>query len=187
MKEYQGLASGDLIHHIPHAMTLQATGFRVAGPADISALARVINRAYEVERFFVAGGRTNEADLAQRLLKPTAVFLVVDDGAAPGELAGAVYVEIRGERGYFAMLSVDPRRQGSGLGRLLVIAAEEHCRVAGCAFMDIEIVNLRTELPPFYAKLGYAPYATGPFPFPERQLRPAHLVLMTKPLGDLWQ
>ena len=175
-----------MIHHNAGAMVLPATGPRLARQADVSALARVINRAYEVERFFVVGHRTSEAAVAEYLDRADAVFLVVDDGAAPGELAGAVYIEIRGDRGYFAMLSVDPRRQGSGLGRLLVTAAEEHCRTAGCTFLDIEVVNRRTELPAFYVKFGYAPYATAPFPSVERLSRSAHLVLMTKPLVPLW-
>jgi GNAT superfamily N-acetyltransferase len=168
-------------------MTLQAIGPRLAGQADVPALVRVINRAYAIERFFVEGDRTNEAQVAERLAKPRAVFLVVDDGAAPGELAGAVHVEVRGDRGYFAMLSVDPRRQGSGLGRLLVSASEEHCRAAGCTFLDIEVVNLRAELPAFYAKFGFAACATAPFRSPERLSRHAYLVMMTKPLVPLWQ
>jgi GNAT superfamily N-acetyltransferase len=167
-------------------MVLYVTGPRIAGASDIPALARVINRAYDIERFFVTGTRTSEAEVAERLGKANASFLVVDDGAMPSDLAGAVYVEIRGVRGYFAMLAVDPRRQGSGLGRLLVTAAEDYCRKAGCTFLDIEVVNLRTELPPFYAKFGYAPYATAPFPTVERLSRSAHLVVMTKPLVPLW-
>jgi GNAT superfamily N-acetyltransferase len=174
------------MHHNPQVMVLHATGLRVAGPADVPALARVINRAYVVEEFFVEGARTSEGDIAQRLANANALFLVVDDPAVSHELAGAVYVEIRAERGYFAMLAVDPRCQGSGLGRLLVTAAEDHCRLAGCTFMDIEVVNLRAELPAFYAKFGYAPYATAPFRQVERLLRAAHLVVMTKPLVSPW-
>ena len=167
-------------------MVLHALGPRVAGPADVRALTRVINDAYAVERFFVAGHRTSEAAIAERLTTANAVFLVVDDAANHSELAGAIFVEIRRERGYFAMLAVDPRHQGSGLGRLLVTAAEDHCRAAGCTFMDIEVVNLRSELPAFYAKFGYSPYAIAPFRQPERLLRPAHLVVMTKPLVSPW-
>ena len=42
-----------MIHHNAGAMVLPATGPRLARQADVSALARVINRAYEIERFFV--------------------------------------------------------------------------------------------------------------------------------------
>jgi hypothetical protein len=52
--------------------------------------------------------------------------------------------------------------------------------------MDIEVVNLRSELPAFYAKFGYAACAITPFRQVERLSRPAHLVQMTKPLVSPW-
>jgi ribosomal protein S18 acetylase RimI-like enzyme len=85
------------------------------------------------------------------------------------------------------MLAVDPDQQGRGLGRLLVTAAEEYCREAGCRFLDISVVNLRTELPGFYRQFGFTPYGTAPFQDPGKLTRSAHLVLMTKPLVDLWK
>jgi GNAT superfamily N-acetyltransferase len=158
----------------------------MADAADIPALVRVINKAYAVEKMFVDGERTSDDQVRERLTRPTAVFLVVDDGAAPGELAGTVFVEVKAERGYFGMLAVDPHRQGSGLGRLLVTAAEEHCRAAGCQFIDIDVVNVRTELPPFYAKFGYAPYGLGEFHSLAPLKRPVHVVKLTKPLVPIW-
>ena len=64
-------------------------------------------------------------------------------------------MEVRGTRGYFGMLAVDPSRQSSGVGRRLVELAEQYARDHGCSVMDIRVVNLRTELQPFYRKLGY--------------------------------
>ena len=162
---------------------------RAATPDDVPALARTINAAYLAEAFFVAGPRTTEGELRAMLAHPDGAFLVVDDdapGAIAGAIAGAVYVERRGARGYFGMLSVDPARQGGGLGRRLVGAAESWCRAAGCRFLDLSVVDLRADLAPFYAALGFAPYATAPFPQPDRLTRPAHLVLLTKPLAGLW-
>jgi GNAT superfamily N-acetyltransferase len=53
------------------------------------------------------------------------------------------------------MLAVDPSLQGAGLGRRMVEAVEEHCRRHGCKHVDIMVLSLRPELPPFYRKLGY--------------------------------
>lgn len=156
---------------------------RLAGPADIPALARVINAAYKVEAFFLKAPRISEADLQATLESPTSIFLILD-GRERGTLAGAVQVELRGERGYFGLLSVDPARQGEGLGRALVEAAEAHCRAAGCVALDIDVVNLRTELPAFYAKFGLVPVSTAPFPAEEKLTRPAHLVVMSKSLVE---
>ena len=160
-------------------MTNHAT-YRTATPADVPALVRLINSAYRVEVFFLHGDRTSAPDVVAKLEAPASDFLVIDDS---GGLAGAVHVEVRGERGYFALLSVDPSHQGRGLGRVLVEAAEAHCRAAGCRALDIDVVNLRTELPPFYAKFGFRPTGVTPFPAQSKLKQPVHLVVMSKPLG----
>lgn len=168
---------------------------RAATADDVPALVRLINRAYIVEQFFVTGPRTSEDDIQDRLARPGSRFLVIDDEGVQrgddervsgGVLAGAVYVQAKGDRGYLAMLSVDPTRQKTGLSRILVGAAEQYCREASCRFLDLDIVNLRKELPAFYARFGFVPFDTAPFQDPHRLTRPAHLVLMTKPLVDIW-
>ena len=73
-------------------------------------------------------------------------FLVLPDGEA---LAGSVYVEMHGTVGYFGLLSIDPARQKQGPGARLIRIAEGACRDAGCAEIELEVVNLRTELPPY--------------------------------------
>ncbi len=154
---------------------------RLASPNDAPALTRLINSAYRVEAFFIIGDRISEPEVLARIGGRHSEFLAIE-GSASGHLTGAVYVELRGDRGYFGMLSVDPGHQGTGLGRVLVEAAEAHCRRAGCRAIDIDVVNLRTELPPFYAKFGYVPTGTEAFPAPGKLKQPVHLVLMSKPL-----
>ena len=97
-------------------------------------------------------------------------------------LVGCVFAELRGERGYFGLLAVDPSKQGSGLGSRLMDAAEQYCREAGCQFMDLTVVNLREKLPDFYRRRGYAESGTEPFPAAPRAKIPCHLVRMSKPL-----
>jgi hypothetical protein len=53
-------------------------------------------------------------------------------------------------------------------------AVEERCREAGCSDLDIEIVNLREELPAFYAANGFVPVSTEPFPEQRKLRRDAH-------------
>jgi GNAT superfamily N-acetyltransferase len=154
---------------------------RYATEEDIPELVRIINAAYRVEDFFVYGDRTSEEDIATRMADPATSIIVVD---APGSssLAGAVLVDVHDRRGHFAMLSVDPPYQGRGIARELINAVEEHCRRAGCNALDLEIVNLRDELPAFYEAMGFASGETAPFPNTGKLKRDAHLVIMSKAL-----
>ncbi len=154
---------------------------RYATPKDIPELVRVINLAYRVEDFFIDGDRTNAADVKSRMETPGACFIVVDSDSS-GVLAAAVFVEVHERRGHFAVLSVDPAFQGRGLAGLLIDGVEKHCREAGCDALDMEVVNLRLELPAFYTKFGFTPSGTAIFPATEKLTQEAHLILMTKPL-----
>src|SRR5258708_7214754 len=80
-------------------------------------------------------------------------FLLAEDAAG---LAGCVYIEMHGERSYLGLLSVEPKRQGCGLGRKLMAEAENFARDAGCRAMDLRAISPRAEqLLPFYLRLGY--------------------------------
>lgn len=158
------------------------TQVRKAGPSDVPELVRLINAAYRVEDFFIDGDRVDAGDVRAHMTEPGAVFLVVDGDA--GRLAGCVHVVVNGTRGHFGLLSVDPALQRAGLGRSLVVAAEDYCRQAGCHEMDLVYVNVRNELPPFYRRMGYVETgATSPLPGAGGKLKqPAHLVEMLKAL-----
>lgn len=157
---------------------------RVATPDDIPEIVRVTNAAYRVEDFFIDGDRTHAAEVSDKLRDERAVFLVVDrpdEAGAARQLAASVYVVVRGDRGYFGMLSVDPAMQKRGFGRVLIDAIDAHLRAAGCAVVDIDVVNLRLELPAFYQALGFVATGTAPFLNPHTT-RDAHLITMEKSL-----
>jgi predicted N-acetyltransferase YhbS len=152
---------------------------RLAEARDVAAVVRLINVAFRAaESFFVASNRISCAALQLMLDKGN--FLLATDAAG---LAGCVYVELRGERAYFGLLAVDPARQHRGLGRRLVGEAENHARAAGCRLMDLRIVSVRAELPPFYRRLGYIETGTEPFPTDVESKLPCHFVVMSKPLA----
>ena len=148
---------------------------RAATPADASHLAALVTLAYRVEAFVVDGDRTDTVDVTRRLERGD-FLLLEEDGA----LVGCVYVQETDGLGYFGMLSIDPQHQRRGLGATLVDAAEQWCARKGCAVVEIEVVNLRTELPPFYRRLGYVEQGTRPFPDPERCKLPCHFIVMSK-------
>jgi len=154
-------------------------GFEIATAteADVQRLTALINSAFALEKFFVSSDRTTPDQIRGYL--STGTFLVVRGRDA--DLAACVYLERRGDRAYVGMLSVDPSRQKTGLGRLMMDAAERRAADLGCRAVDIRVVNLREELPPFYRARGYVECGEEPFDNPFAT-RPAHYMLMTKEL-----
>ena len=59
--------------------------------------------------------------------------------------------------------------------------AEAMGTALGCTVMDLQIVNLREELGPWYRSLGYAEVGTAPYQHRSTK-RPCHLVKMSKAL-----
>jgi predicted N-acetyltransferase YhbS len=154
------------------------TKIRIANSADDEKIKNVINAAFKIaEEFFVDSNRITLAEVQQH--RASGAFLVAESEEA---ITGCVYVEPRGERAYLGLLSVDPARQQSGLGSRLMEAGEEYCRERGARFMDIYIVNLRTDLPAFYERRGYVENGTTPFPAEVPTKQPCHFINMTKPL-----
>jgi ribosomal protein S18 acetylase RimI-like enzyme len=155
----------------------QSVSIRSAVGRDIPALVRLINAAFLVEQFVFDGDRIN-ADETQAFMD-TGKFLLAEDAAG---FAGCVYLEIRQDRGYLGLLAVDPARQRTGLGSMLVAAAEDYFRAGGCRAVDLRVISQRTPLPPFYRHLGYVEIGTAPFS-PSLQTKvPGYYIVMSKPL-----
>lgn len=156
-----------------------AISVRRARPDDAPALAELVNRAYEIEGFFVDGNRTSAAEIEKLIAKGT--FLVLERGPV---LAAAVYVDTRDPSagGYIGMLSVEPTLQGMGLGTRLVRIAEAMCEAMGVPSVRLRIVNLREELCRWYKGLGYR--EVGTFPFEREAKQPCHFVELRKWLAQ---
>lgn len=157
---------------------------RLATSGDTAAIIALVNTAFRLERFF-EGTRTDAERM--KTMRDQGQFLVIEDDVLEdetGRIVASIWVELRGERGYLGMLAVHPERQGSGLARAMMQAAEDHSRQHGCKFTDLTVLSLRPELLPLYRKLGYVEIGTDEF-HPSRPLKPGvecHCVKMAKAL-----
>lgn len=93
------------------------------------------------------------ADIAAARATPVSTVLVAHDG---GDVVGSVMAGYEGHRGWLYYVAVDPSRQGTGLGRALVTAAEEWLRGAGAAKVMLMVRSTNEQVTAFYGRLGYA-------------------------------
>ena len=152
---------------------------RLATEADTVRLKHLVNTAFSIETF-LDGTRTSDESLAAMMQK--GAILIAED--AEEQLAGCVYTEVRGKRGYLGMLTVDPARQGKGLGTRIMQEAEEYLRSQGCVAVDIIVLSLRTELPPIYRRHGFVETGTAPYDL-NRNIKTGedcHFIKMSKDL-----
>ena len=145
--------------------------------SDAGHLAALINAAFVVEQPIFGGDRTN-TDAVHALLD-RGHFLVLEES---NRLVGCVFVEVRGKRGYVGLLSVEPSRQGSGLGRTLMAAAEQYFGQAHCKVIDLRVMSARTPLPGFYEHLGYEETHRSELPAQTRPKVPCCYIHMSKRL-----
>jgi ribosomal protein S18 acetylase RimI-like enzyme len=149
---------------------------RTAVSDDAPEIARVVNEAFEVEREFRPGDRTN-ADEVRQILERDAFLVLEQDG----RIVAAVHVRVTPPTGYFGMLGVEHAAQGGGLGRTLTFAAEDYCRQRGCTEMTLSTGAERSQLVAWYERLGYRVTRTAPSDNPAFN-RAIPVVEMSKPL-----
>lgn len=151
---------------------------REATAKDIAKIVALINEAYlPAEGFLYEGPRIDTEEVRSKLEK--GAFLLQPNSV--GALDGCVYVEVRGEVGYFGLLAVSTDRQHHGLGRKLITSVEAYFKTRACGEVEIDVVNHRQELFGFYGGLGY--HVVGQRPFEDQRLQqPSHFVIMRKTL-----
>ena len=150
---------------------------RPAEVNDVDAIVRLVNRAFVAESPYIEGERINADGV--RELWPKGTFLLGEENAV---LAACIFVEPRGERAHLGLVSVDPVRQGNGLGSNLMAAAEAHCRANGFREMELRFINHRTELERFYTRMGFVATGVMEAAVDHRVKLPFLFVQMTKAL-----
>jgi guanine deaminase len=172
-----------------------ACALRVAVDDDCAALMRVVNEAYRVEigdsgvafkRFDRYTSVEQVRDDVARAQRDRRFVVATDDD---GAIVGCVRVIVDGERADFGPFAVLPSAQGRGIGSALLARVDALARDARCAHIEIEVVNHRTDLLPFYEGRGFERVGTAPCDAEhncdEAQVtRPSHFVLMRKQLNQ---
>lgn len=148
-----------------------------ASPADAPELKDLLEAAYRGDS--ARQGWNHEADILddERIGREELVALLADPAVTiltardAGALVGCVAVTRKDEAlGYLGMLCVLPTLQSSGLGRMLLDAAEDHGRAVGLATMEMTVIDSRESLIAWYVRRGYGfTGETRPF----HELRPA--------------
>ncbi|GIL02879.1 MAG: N-acetyltransferase [Alphaproteobacteria bacterium] len=95
-------------------------------------------------------------DLRARAASGT--VLAVLDGDRP---VACLFCEPRGAALYLGKLAVDPSRQGEGLGRLMVLHAEELARRERLGWLELQVRIELTRNQAFFAALGFEKTAEG--------------------------
>ncbi len=160
---------------------------------DISALDRLVNSAYRgessrkgwtTEADLLDGIRTSEASLRTMLQNPNAMILKYEEA---GHLLGCVYLEMKGNDLYLGMLTVSPDIQAKGIGKQLLMAAEQIAQHRKCRALTMTVITVRHELIAWYERRGYR--KTGqiePFPDDSRfgiQKQPLEFMVLKKEIS----
>lgn len=149
---------------------------------DVEQLVQLLNSAYRgessrqgwtTEADLIAGERRTDAkNLADVMRIPGSVILKYTNDQQ--QIIGTVNLQKHDNRLYLGMFSVSPAAQGGGIGRQLLIAAEEHAREVGCGIIYMSVISVRTELIDWYKRNGYVD-TNERKPFYEDDLTGRHL------------
>jgi ribosomal protein S18 acetylase RimI-like enzyme len=149
---------------------------------DATAIVQLLNSAYRgepstkgwtTEAHLIAGNvRTNETSVINVLDQNGSVILKCTNDE--GTIVGTVNLQQHGNRLYLGMFAVSPHLQGSGIGKLLLNAAEAHAKDVGCSSIYMSVISVRTELIDWYKRHGYIDTGERK-PFQEDGLTGRHL------------
>ena len=161
-----------------------AIAFRFAQLSDIPSIVQLVESAYRgdasragwtTEADFLQGQRVDAQSVQADIENPDSVIVLAEYaatastasiGSATGILASC-HLQKKQSTCYFGMFSVQPKQQGTGLGKQMMAEAERIARDHWlCTQMQMTVIDIREELIRFYERRGYL--HTGkhlPFPY----------------------
>jgi ribosomal protein S18 acetylase RimI-like enzyme len=91
-------------------------------------------------------------DIERKLQQEPELFIVAEHN---GQLLGSVMAGYDGHRGWIYYLSVLPQYQSQGVGKSLVLQAEQRLHSKGCPKIQLMIRHDNSSVQDFYRTLGY--------------------------------
>jgi ribosomal protein S18 acetylase RimI-like enzyme len=157
-------------------MSFIPVSFRPATFHEAPLIVELVNSAYRgdsgrkgwtTEADLLDGQRTDMEEVLEAISAADSMILL---GESLGEILASAHLEKTGADAYLGMLAVNPLRQGQGLGKRLMNAAERLAAERwGAAAMRMSVIALREDLIAFYERRGYARTGrTRPFPASEQ-------------------
>ncbi|HEV2110738.1 MAG TPA: ribosomal protein S18-alanine N-acetyltransferase [Gammaproteobacteria bacterium] len=123
---------------------------RPATTRDIDELLRLENACFDHDLL-------SRTDFRNALRASRSLVLVRADG---DRLAAYALLRMKGRQGHLQSLAVDPEARRRGLGRALIVAAEEAALARGARHMQLELREDNGAAEALYESLGYRHHGT---------------------------
>lgn len=129
---------------------------------DAPQIVALVNAAYRGESSRL--GWTTEADLLEGIRTDHAeIMAILDDqdamilvGISDAAIVASVHLQKNADAAFLGMFAVNPRAQGTGIGKQMLVAAERQVQdVWKIGKMRMKVINVRHELIIFYERRGY--------------------------------
>ena len=154
---------------------------RSAQARDVDAIVQLVESSYRgdqsrrgwtTEADLLSGQRTDRGEVDAALKNTPGRSSTMLLGELDGELVGCLQLTRAGDtlapspQVGLGMFAIRPARQGIGLGKQLLIAAEAAARMRGAKQLRIEVIGQRQELIGWYQRRGFVPSGErAPFPY----------------------
>ena len=129
---------------------------------DAGQIAALVNSAYRgesskqgwtTEADLLTGRRTDTEEILRLISSDDSMFLLCK---AEAELIGSVHLQKQAEQVCLGMLAVSPPLQGRGIGKQLLLAAEQAAQETWAVNKSVmTVISCRNELIAFYERRGY--------------------------------
>ncbi len=135
--------------------------FTIAHTADLVSLSQFVNKAYRGatarlgwthEADLLDGTRVDASLLSEQMDRGVLLVLVHSDD----QLVGCYHFEMKDpQTAYVGMITVEPSRQGQGLGKKLLENAFSRARHEGAQKITLTVMSDRSELIAYYGRRGF--------------------------------